>query len=169
MMAFATIPLLCPFTIVTNIFTLKKNTAKMHWNNVEFNIPDNAPLAIYHAALVVHCLVMGLKTNSSPLDVWLSKMEAAIENIASLAIAGNLAVNQLMQREAAGLSQPRLRLWRNLSGPWWWPRTCTRWSTELWRPWLTQWNRRSTSSTCASWASKPRKVRSKRSWCNNST
>jgi hypothetical protein len=36
---------------------------------------------------------MGLNTDSSPLDAWLSKMEAAIENIASLAAAGNLAVN----------------------------------------------------------------------------
>jgi hypothetical protein len=36
---------------------------------------------------------MGLKTNSSPVDVRLSKMEAAIENIASLATASNLVVN----------------------------------------------------------------------------
>jgi hypothetical protein len=36
---------------------------------------------------------MGLKTNNSLVDVRLSKMEAAIENIASLATVGNLAVN----------------------------------------------------------------------------
>jgi hypothetical protein len=36
---------------------------------------------------------MGLTTNSSPIDAQLSKMEAAIENIASFKIAGNLAVN----------------------------------------------------------------------------
>jgi hypothetical protein len=42
---------------------------------------------------------MGLKTNSSPIDAQLSKMEAAIKNIASLAAIGNLAVNQLMEHE----------------------------------------------------------------------
>jgi hypothetical protein len=42
---------------------------------------------------------MGLKTDSSPIDARLSKMEATIENIASLATAGNLAVNQLLERE----------------------------------------------------------------------
>jgi hypothetical protein len=36
---------------------------------------------------------MGLKTNSSPIDAWLSKMKVAIENIASLAVVGNLVVN----------------------------------------------------------------------------
>jgi hypothetical protein len=43
---------------------------------------------------------MGIKTNSSPIDAWLSKMEAAIENIASLTATNNLAVNQLMECEA---------------------------------------------------------------------
>ncbi len=42
---------------------------------------------------------MGLKTNSSPIDMRLSKMEAAIENIVSLTIVSNLAVNQLIKRE----------------------------------------------------------------------
>jgi hypothetical protein len=36
---------------------------------------------------------MGLKTNNSPVDARLSKMEAAIENIMSLKTAGNLAIN----------------------------------------------------------------------------
>jgi hypothetical protein len=36
---------------------------------------------------------MGLKINNSHVDVRLFKMEAAIENIASLATASNLAVN----------------------------------------------------------------------------
>jgi hypothetical protein len=36
---------------------------------------------------------MGFKTNNSLVDMWLSKMEAAIKNIASLVAAGNLAVN----------------------------------------------------------------------------
>jgi hypothetical protein len=36
---------------------------------------------------------MGLKTNNSPIDARLSKMEAAIKNIASLAATGNIAVN----------------------------------------------------------------------------
>jgi hypothetical protein len=43
---------------------------------------------------------MGFKTNSSPVDTRLSKMEAAIENIASFTTASNLAVNQLIEREA---------------------------------------------------------------------
>jgi hypothetical protein len=46
---------------------------------------------------------MGLKTNSSPVDVRLSKMEVVIENIASLANASNLVVNQLMECEATAV------------------------------------------------------------------
>ncbi len=76
-----------------------KDTAKTHCNNTGFNVLDNAPLAVYQAALVRHWLVMGLTTNSSPIDAQLSKMEAAIENIASFKIAGNLAVNQLMEHK----------------------------------------------------------------------
>jgi hypothetical protein len=48
----------------------------MHCNNVGLNVPDNAPLAVYQATLVEHWLVMGLETNSSPVDARLSKMEA---------------------------------------------------------------------------------------------
>ncbi len=44
---------------------------------------------------------MGLKTNISLVDVRLSKMEAAIENIVSLAVVSNLAINQLMEHEVA--------------------------------------------------------------------
>jgi Na+/phosphate symporter len=44
---------------------------------------------------------MGLKIDKSPVDAQLSKMVAAIENIASLVAVGNLVVNQLMEREAA--------------------------------------------------------------------
>ncbi len=72
----------------------------MHCSNVGFNVPDNAPLVVYQVALVGHWLVMGLKTDSSPIDTRLSKMEAAIENIASFTTANNLAVNQLIEREA---------------------------------------------------------------------
>jgi hypothetical protein len=43
---------------------------------------------------------MGLKTDSSPIDTQLSKMEATIENITSLMTASNLVVNQLIEREA---------------------------------------------------------------------
>ncbi|CAK9873192.1 unnamed protein product [Sphagnum jensenii] len=43
---------------------------------------------------------MGLKIDSSPIDTQLSKMEAVIENIAFLTTANNLAVNQLIEREA---------------------------------------------------------------------
>jgi hypothetical protein len=44
---------------------------------------------------------MGLKIDNSPIDTRLSKMEVAIENIASFAATGSLAINQLMEREAA--------------------------------------------------------------------
>jgi hypothetical protein len=91
-MALNAAPLLCLFTIASNIFTLK-DTAKMHCSNVGLNIPDNAPLAIYQVALAGHWLVMGFKTDNSPIDTRLSKMEATIENIASLTTASNLAVN----------------------------------------------------------------------------
>jgi hypothetical protein len=99
-MALNAAPLLCPFIIASDIFTLKKDTAKMHFSNSGFNVPDNAPLVVYQVALTRHWLVMGFKTNSSPVDTRLSKMEAAIENIASFTTASNLAVNQLIEREA---------------------------------------------------------------------
>jgi hypothetical protein len=79
---------------------LKKDIAKTHCNNVRLNVPDNAPLVVYQATLAEHWLIMGLKTNSSPIDAWLSKMKVAIKNIAFFATVGNLAVNQLMEREA---------------------------------------------------------------------
>jgi hypothetical protein len=44
---------------------------------------------------------MGFKIDSSHVDAQLSKMEATIENIVSFTGVGNLAVNQLMEREAA--------------------------------------------------------------------
>jgi hypothetical protein len=47
--------------------------------------------------LVGHWLIMGLKTDTSRVDVWLSKMEVAIDNIVSFAAVGNLVVNQLME------------------------------------------------------------------------
>jgi hypothetical protein len=62
-MAFDATPLLCPFIIVSDIFTLK-DIAKTHYNNVELNVPDNAPLVVYQAALGGHWLVMGFKTDS---------------------------------------------------------------------------------------------------------
>jgi hypothetical protein len=98
-MALATAPLLCPFIVALDIFTLKKDTAKTHCINVGFNVVHNAPLAAYQVALAGNWLVMGLKTDNSPVDARLSKMEAAIENIAFFTAAGNLAVNQLMERE----------------------------------------------------------------------
>jgi hypothetical protein len=39
--------LLCPFLVMSNIFTLKKDIAKMHYNNVGLKVLDNAPLAVY--------------------------------------------------------------------------------------------------------------------------
>ncbi len=98
-MALATASLLCPFTVASDIFMLKKDIAKMHCINAELNVPDNATLAVYQATLVGNWLVMGLKTDIPPIDARLSKIEAVIENITSFAIADNLAVNQLMERE----------------------------------------------------------------------
>jgi hypothetical protein len=46
--------LLCPFTVASDIFTLKRDTTKMHYNNVGLNVPNNAPMAVYQAALVRH-------------------------------------------------------------------------------------------------------------------
>jgi hypothetical protein len=78
---------------------LKKDTSKTHYINVRLNVPDNAPLVVYHATLAGNWLVMGLKTDSSPVDAQLSKMEGAVENIVSLAAVGNLGVKQLMKCE----------------------------------------------------------------------
>jgi hypothetical protein len=44
---------------------------------------------------------MGLKTDSSPIDAQLSKMEAVIDNITSFVVICNLAVNQVIECEAA--------------------------------------------------------------------
>jgi hypothetical protein len=99
-MALASAPLFCPFIVALDIFTLKKDIAKMHYINAELNVLDNAPMVVYQAALVGHWLVMGLKIDNSPVDARLSKMEAAIKNIVSLAV-GNLAANQLMECKVA--------------------------------------------------------------------
>jgi hypothetical protein len=80
---------------------LKKDIAKTHCINTELNVPDNAPLAVYQVTLAGNWLVMGLKTDTPPIDARLSKIEAVIENIASLAAAGNLVINQLMESETA--------------------------------------------------------------------
>jgi hypothetical protein len=99
-MALNVAPLLCSFTVTLDIFTLKKDIAKTHYNNAELNVQDNAPLVVYQATFAGHWLVTGFKTNSSLVDTRLSKMEATIENIAFFAGVGNLVVNQLMEREA---------------------------------------------------------------------
>jgi hypothetical protein len=46
-MAFDAAPLLCPFIVASDIFTLKKDIAKTHYNNTGLNVPNNAPLAVY--------------------------------------------------------------------------------------------------------------------------
>jgi hypothetical protein len=74
MMAFDVTPLLCLVTVTSDIFTLKKDIAKTHCNNFGLNILNNAPLMIYQATLVEHWLIMGLKIDSSPIDVRLFKM-----------------------------------------------------------------------------------------------
>jgi len=53
-MALVVTLLICPFIIASDIFTLKKDITKMHYNNIGLNVPDNAPLAIYQVALVGH-------------------------------------------------------------------------------------------------------------------
>jgi hypothetical protein len=83
-MALDATPLLCPFTVASDIFTLKKNITKTHCNNVGLNVPYNAPFAVYQATLAGHWLIMGFKIDTSPVDARLSKMEAAIEHITSL-------------------------------------------------------------------------------------
>jgi hypothetical protein len=42
---------------------------------------------------------MGVKIDMSPVEVWLSRIEAANENIASLTTIDNLVVNQLIECE----------------------------------------------------------------------
>jgi hypothetical protein len=44
---------------------------------------------------------MGLKIDNSPIDAWLSKMEAGIKHIMPLVAIGNFAMNHLMECEAA--------------------------------------------------------------------
>jgi hypothetical protein len=51
-MALAMALLLCPFTVASDIFTLKKDIAKTHCINTGLNVLDNAPLAVYQVALV---------------------------------------------------------------------------------------------------------------------
>jgi hypothetical protein len=77
-MALALASMLCHFTITWDIFTLKKDTAKTHYNNTGLNVPDNAPLSVYQAALAKYWLVMGIKIDSSHVNARLSKMEVAI-------------------------------------------------------------------------------------------
>jgi hypothetical protein len=55
-MALVAASLLCPFTIVSDIFMLKKDTAKTHCNNAGLNVLDNASLAVYQVALVGYWL-----------------------------------------------------------------------------------------------------------------
>ncbi len=47
-------PLLCPFITTLDIFILRKDTTKQHYNNTRLNIPDNATLVVYQAALAEH-------------------------------------------------------------------------------------------------------------------
>ncbi len=61
-MALAIALLLCLFIIVSNIFMLKKDTAKTHCINAGLNVLDNGPLVVYQVALAGNWLVMGLKT-----------------------------------------------------------------------------------------------------------
>jgi hypothetical protein len=97
-MALDSTPLICLSTTASGIFTLRKDIAKQHYNNAELNVPNNASLAIYQATLVGDSLMMGLKTDISPVDARPSKMEATIKNITTFVV---IRVNQLMERDAA--------------------------------------------------------------------
>jgi hypothetical protein len=46
-MALVAALLLCPFIVASDIFTLKKDIAKTHYNNTGLNVLDNAPLVVY--------------------------------------------------------------------------------------------------------------------------
>jgi hypothetical protein len=77
----------------------------------------------------------------------MSKMEATIENIASLAIVGNLAINQLMEREAGTNVTTKVAFTEE---PKWTiviTKNVHRWSARLWRPLPMCLNKRSASST----------------------
>jgi hypothetical protein len=54
MMALVVAPLLCPFIVLLDIFTLKNNIAKTHCNNAELNVLNNAPLSVYQVAPAKH-------------------------------------------------------------------------------------------------------------------
>ncbi len=51
---------------------------------------------------------MGVKTESSPIDAQLFKMDVAIKNIASFTAVGNLAVNRLIERKATMASTSKV-------------------------------------------------------------
>ncbi len=53
-MPFIVAPLLCPFIVMSDIFTLKKDTTKTHYNNVGLNVLGHAPMLVYRAALAKH-------------------------------------------------------------------------------------------------------------------
>jgi hypothetical protein len=167
-MVFNAAPLLCPFTIVSDIFTLK-DTAKMHCSNAGLNIPNNAPLAVYQVALAGHWLVMGLKTNSSPIDTRLSKMEAAIENIVSLTIASNLAVNQLIECEATAIVATKAM---SAEEPKWTTvmvKNVRQVVNQAMETLVDTPKQEERSSTCTSQVLKLKRVRLTMSWCNGST
>jgi hypothetical protein len=46
-MALDVAPLLCPFITALDIFTLRKDIAKQHYNNARLNIPGNASMVVY--------------------------------------------------------------------------------------------------------------------------
>jgi hypothetical protein len=101
---------------------------------------------------------MGLKTDNSLVDAQLSKMKVGIKNIASLVAVGNLAVNQLMEREATAAIIAKVVFAEE-----------PKWTIVMAKNVGQECNRRSASLTCASRALKPKRARSKRSWCSSST
>ncbi len=68
MIALVAASLLRLLTVALDIFTLKNDITNTHINNAKLNVVHNAPLTVYQAALAGHWLVMGFKTNNSPVD-----------------------------------------------------------------------------------------------------
>jgi len=124
---------------------------------------------VYQVALVGHWLVMGLKTDNSPIDTRLSKMEATSENIASLTTASNLAVNQLIEREATTTATTKATFTEEPKWTTMMAKNVRQVVSRAVETLMTCPNKRSASSTYASRALRLKKAKLKMNWCSGST
>ncbi|CAK9866518.1 unnamed protein product [Sphagnum jensenii] len=100
-MAFNVAPLLCPFIIALDIFTLKKDIAKMHYSNAELNVPDKAPLVVYQVvSQAVETLANAPKQKGRKLNLHLTGFE----------VKEGKTENELMQQLNTELLQGQMRL-----------------------------------------------------------